>query len=205
MKCSSVIEAALWAVVAASAGYSAFCLVQAEGTRFFSPVHAQRSAADTDGPIVQKLSGGGYASGGAIPDGSVIGSFSIPALQLSVPIVEGTTHQDLLRGVGHVPGSALAGGLGNMALAAHRDTFFRPLRNVRAGMQMRVASGDSIYQYQVDSTEIVTPEQVAVLDIGSVPQVTLITCYPFSYIGAAPRRFIVHAHLTSLVPVPATR
>jgi sortase A len=196
-----VVEAVLWTTLAGSAGYGAFCLLQAEGTHFVAPAPAQQSAAETDGPIVGGVATNGYSAGATIPDGKVIGSFSMPALQLDVPIVEGLSHNDLLRGVGHVPGSAVAGGLGNMALAAHRDTFFRPIRNIKPGMEVLVASQDGTYRYNVDTTEVVLPEQVRVLDIGSVPQVTLITCYPFNFIGAAPKRFVVHAHLTSLVPV----
>lgn len=88
-----------------------------------------------------------------------------------------------------------------MALAAHRDTYFRPLRNIKPGMELLLRSQNGTYSYQVDTTEIVTPEKVSVLEIGSVPEVTLITCYPFDFIGAAPKRFIVHAHLKSLIPV----
>ena len=184
-----------------SASYGAFCLWQAEGTHFVRPVQAQQAAAETDGPIVGRVAASGYSSGSTVPDGTVIGTVKVPALHLDVPIVEGLTTSDLLRGIGHVPGSATAGGLGNMALAAHRDTFFRPMRDVKSGMEVLIESAEGTYRYEIDTTEIVSPEQVQVLDIGSVPQVTLITCYPFNYIGAAPKRFIVHAHLTSLVPV----
>jgi sortase A len=106
----------------------------------------------------------------------------------------------LLRGAGHVPGTALPGGLGTVGIAGHRDTFFRPLRQIRPGMQIKVIGAAGAYRYRVDSTEIVDPEEVKVLDIASRPMLTLITCYPFNYIGAAPRRFIVHAHLLSVAP-----
>ncbi len=87
-----------------------------------------------------------------------------------------------------------------MGLAGHRDTFLRPLRRVAPGMQIRATNPTGIYHYVVDSTEIVPPEAVDVLNIGSRPELTLITCYPFNYVGAAPRRFIVHAHLLSVSP-----
>lgn len=195
----------MWAAVLGSAAYGALYLYKAEGTRFVPPVHAQQSASETDGPIVGRVTGNAYSSAGQVADGTVIGSVSVPKLKLKVAIVEGLTKDDLLRGVGHVPGSATAGGLGNMALAAHRDTFFRPIRNVAPGMDLLVDSAEGTYRYRVASTEIVTPEQVSVLDIGTVPELTLITCYPFNYIGAAPKRFIVHAQLTSLVPEQAPR
>ncbi len=133
-------------------------------------------------------------------DGAVIGRLEIPRLALSVPVLENFDPATLKRGVGHIPGTAMPGGLGNLGLAGHRDTYFRPLRNVQAGMEIDVVTSEGKYRYQADSTEIVTPEQVDVLDIRAVPELTLITCYPFDYIGAAPKRFIVRAHLLSLEP-----
>ncbi len=130
----------------------------------------------------------------------VIGELRMPALQLTAPIISGITTSDLLRGVGHIPGSGNAGGLGNMAVAGHRDTYFRPLRRVAPGMLIMVSSPTGTYRYKVDKTEIVSPEQLGILDIGDRPQLTLITCYPFDYIGAAPKRFIVFAHLLSVEP-----
>ncbi len=96
--------------------------------------------------------------------------------------------------------TSLPGGLGNLVLAGHRDTFFRPLRNVKAGMQIEIASKIGNFRYSIDSTEIVMPDQVRVLDLGDRPGMTLITCYPFDYIGPAPERFNVHAHLLSADP-----
>ena len=127
----------------------------------------------------------------------VIGRLEIHALGLSVPMMRDYDSASLIRGVGHVPGTAVPGGLGNLVLAGHRDTFFRPLRNIRPGMELRVSDTRGTWAYQVDGTEIVTPDQVRVLDIGERPEMTLITCYPFDFIGAAPKRFIVHAHLLS--------
>ena len=95
-------------------------------------------------------------------------------------------------------GTAFPGGLGNMVLAGHRDTYFRPLRRVHAGMVMRVITPADTYDYVVDATTIVEPDAVDVLDIRDRPEMTLITCYPFDFIGPAPKRFIVRAHLLSL-------
>ena len=128
----------------------------------------------------------------------VMGRLEIKQIGLSVPIVTNYDASSLIRGVGHVPGSALPGGLGNLVLAGHRDTFFRPLRNVKAGMEIRVVTGEGAWRYIIDRTEIVTPDAVGVTAIGDVPEMTLITCYPFEFIGAAPNRFIVHAHLISV-------
>ncbi len=130
----------------------------------------------------------------------VIGRLEIPRISLSVPVMADYDPNSLLRGVGHIQGTALPGGLGTMGLAGHRDTYFRPLRRVVPKMEIRVADETGTYHYEVDSTEVVTPEQVEVLEIRSRPELTLITCYPFDYVGAAPKRFIVHAHLLSASP-----
>jgi sortase A len=78
--------------------------------------------------------------------------------------------------------------------------FLRPLRNIRKGMDVRLVGESGTYHYAVDSTEIVDPSDVGVLEIGDRPELTLITCYPFYYVGSAPQRFIVHAHLVSAMP-----
>jgi sortase A len=129
---------------------------------------------------------------------AVIGRLEIANIGLSVPVVANYDAASLVRGVGHVPGTAVPGGLGNFVLAGHRDTFFRPLRNIKAGMKIRIVTTGGAWSYAVDRTEIVTPAAVSVLDIGNVPELTLITCYPFDFIGAAPNRFIVHAHLLAV-------
>ncbi len=127
----------------------------------------------------------------------VLGRLEIPSLHLSTPILDDDDTTSLLLGAGHIRGTALPGGLGNFVIAAHRDTYFRPLAGIKAGMTMRVITPDETFLYIVDSTKIVLPKDVDVLDIGDTPQMTLVTCYPFHYIGAAPKRFIVTAHLAS--------
>jgi sortase A len=132
--------------------------------------------------------------------GSVIGRMDIPALRVSVAVLEGDASNSLLRGVGHIPGTAELGGLGTVGLAGHRDTFLRPLRKVALGMEIRVVDGEGEYHYVIDSTEIVNPEAVEVIATHSRPELTLVTCYPFDFVGAAPKRFVVHAHLASVDP-----
>jgi sortase A len=146
---------------------------------------------------------GAYLQGTIRPlNSSVIGTIRIPGLDISAPMIEGISDEDLRRGVGHVPGSALGGGLGNVILAAHRDHIFRPLRNIARGMDIQLIGSDGVYHYLTDSTEIVTPEHLEVMSIDDRPSVTLITCYPFDFIGAAPKRFIVKAHLVSVSADP---
>ena len=131
---------------------------------------------------------------------TVIGQMAIPALHLTVPVMAGYDAASLKRGVGHITNTAMPGGLGNMGLAGHRDTYFRPLEKVRKGMVIEVRTAAGKFSYQIESTEIVNPDQVEVLDIRERPEMTLVTCYPFHFIGAAPQRFIVHARLMSLDP-----
>lgn len=133
-------------------------------------------------------------------EGEVIGRIDIPALKLSAPITADYDPESLRHGVGHIRGTAIPGGLGTTGLAGHRDSFFRPLRKVERRMQIMLSDKTGTYRYTIDSTEIVTPDRVQVLDVRAQPELTLVTCYPFDYVGHAPKRFIVHAHLLSAAP-----
>jgi len=84
-------------------------------------------------------------------------------------------------------------------LAAHRDTVFRPLQSIQKGMDIRITGVDGTYHYQVDSMAVVKPDRLDILEVGDRPEVTLITCFPFHFVGSAPMRFIVKAHLVSSV------
>jgi sortase A len=109
-------------------------------------------------------------------------------------VVEGDDHRTLRRAVGHVPGTSLPGRIGNMALTGHRDTFFRPLRNIRPDDIVTLTTLNGEYRYRVRSTQVVSPENVSVLDPDQDNEIlTLITCHPFYFVGAAPDRFIVRA------------
>jgi sortase A len=124
---------------------------------------------------------------------SVIGRLEIPRLQLSVMVREGADETTLSRAVGHIPGTALPGNIGNVGLAGHRDTFFRALRNIRDDDTIELQTTSGTYRYLVKSTKIVTPRDVSVLAASGGETLTLVTCYPFYYVGSAPKRFIVHA------------
>ena len=126
-------------------------------------------------------------------EGEAIGRIEIPKLNLSAAVLEGTAPEILRVAAGHIHGTALAGVRGNMALAAHRDTLFRPLRAVKPGDEIFMTTSYGKFRYVVNSTEIVNPNEVRVLRPTRDAELTLVTCYPFSYIGAAPQRFIVHA------------
>jgi sortase A len=137
-----------------------------------------------------------------LASGALVGRIEIPRLRLSALAREGVDTRTLRTSAGHVPGSALPGERGNVAFAAHRDTFFAPLKGVRRGDAITVTTATGVFEYVVDSTRIVEPEDVSVLQPTAQATLTLVTCYPFSYVGSAPRRFIVSARLVAVEAKP---
>ncbi len=125
--------------------------------------------------------------------GDLVGRLEIPRVGISVMVVEGAGHDELERGAGHIPGTAFPGQGGNVGIAAHRDTYFRPLERIHSGDTITLQTLEGLYRYQVSSTRIVHPEDVSVLYPGARETLTLVTCYPFHYVGPAPERFIVRA------------
>ena len=125
--------------------------------------------------------------------GGLVGRLEIPRIGVSVMVVEGTGGQELARAAGHIRGTSLPGEPGNVGIAAHRDTFFRPLAGIHTGDVITMATLQGTYRYRVSATQVVMPEDVSVLSWTERDSLTLITCYPFHYAGAAPRRFIVRA------------
>ena len=122
-----------------------------------------------------------------------IGSIEIPRLGLKAAVAEGSDAKTLRRAVGHVRWTAFPGEQGNVGLAGHRDSFFRKLEGVRNRDLIRVSTADGVYSYRVESTVIVEPSRVDVLAPSEGRSLTLVTCFPFHYVGAAPKRFIVRA------------
>jgi len=125
----------------------------------------------------------------------VLGRLEIPTLGVSTIVREGEDARTLQLAVGHIAGTSLPGAPGNMGLAGHRDTFFRRLREINPGDLIRLVSVEGTFTYAVESTEIVDPDDLWVLDPTPEPSLTLVTCYPFTYLGTAPERFIVRARL----------
>jgi sortase A len=126
-------------------------------------------------------------------DGDTMGRLEVPRIGISVMILHGTEDATLTLGAGHVPGTPSPGGNGNLVIAAHRDTFFRRLDRIRPGDRLRILTLGHTYDYVVKSTETVDPEDTRVMESHGRQELTLITCYPFYFVGAAPKRFIVHA------------
>ena len=125
--------------------------------------------------------------------GAAFSKIEIPRLGVEVVVVEGVEPKNLKLGAGHIPGTALPGEPGNIAIAAHRDTFFRELRHIQEHDRITLTTLHGAYNYSVEETEIVDPSAVDVLAPTDEQTLTLITCYPFSWIGSAPQRFIVQA------------
>jgi sortase A len=135
-------------------------------------------------------------SGGAVQkraSGSRVGRLMIPRLRLRTMVREGTGETVLTLAAGHIPDTALPGEPGNVGVAGHRDTLFRGLKDIHRNDLILFETPGGKYRYRVESTEIVKPDEVSVLRPGRFPQLTLVTCYPFHYIGSAPQRFIVKA------------
>ncbi len=135
---------------------------------------------------------------GAVP--RVIGRLEIPRLHASVLVLDKDDDESLSLAAGHVPGTAWLGSEGNSVIAGHRDTAFRALRNIRVGDRVRIESGRT-YDYIVDSVRIVAPDDLRVLRDHGGAMLTLITCYPFGYIGDAPKRYVVRAKLKEVAVI----
>jgi sortase A len=164
-------------------GYAAYIVVDAKAYQAIEQRRFERSREDA-------------AVAPALIDGGAIGEIQIPRLGLTAIVVQGDSSAILQRAVGHLADTALPGESGNVVLAGHRDTFFRPLKRVHAGDAITLKTRDGDFEYRVESTAVVPPSDVQVLQSTGGRTLTLITCYPFSYLGSAPDRFIVHARET---------
>lgn len=150
-------------------------------------------------PVLEKL----ITASRPVKSDALIGRLKIDRLGVSVVVLQGVEDNTLRIAAGHVPDTALPGPSGNVAIAAHRDTFFRPLRNIRKNDVISLETPAGSYQYKVEATWIVNPERVEVLNPTPYPALTLITCYPFYFVGNAPDRFIVRAR--QITPVADSR
>jgi sortase A len=133
------------------------------------------------------------SSGIAVSEGSPLGRIEISAVGMTTMILEGTEEGTLQRAVGHIRGTPLPGQRGNVALAGHRDTFFRGLRDIRVNDEITLTTLNGSYHYRVDSTKVVKPQETEALEDDGHDTLTLVTCYPFNFVGSAPKRFIVSA------------
>jgi sortase A len=147
--------------------------------------HAERKPAEVPLPVL-----------------STIGRISVPRLHFTAMVREGVDEETLQRAVGHIPATALPGQAGNVGVAGHRDTFFRSLRNLRRKDEIDFLTLNGNFRYQVESLKVVSPENAGVLAPTPENTLTMVTCYPFYYVGSAPKRFIVHARQIESRPSP---
>jgi sortase A len=130
----------------------------------------------------------------AVKEGDVLGRIQIPRIGMSVIILQGTTSKTLRLGVGHINGTALPGESGSIGIAGHRDTFFRGLKDIHRDDEILLQTPAGVARYEVDWIQITAPGDGGIVSLTTESGLTLVTCYPFHYIGAAPERFVVHAH-----------
>jgi sortase A len=173
-------------------GYSGFVMLdaklyQAHQTRKF------QQQVESAGTLVARAGSATKLPVAPGTDGA-LGKIEIARIGLAAMIMEGTDGRTLRRAVGHIRGTPLPGEPGNAAIAGHRDTFFRPLRNVRHNDEITLTTLEGSYRYLVDTTQIVPPEDIRALENSGDTTLTLVTCYPFYFVGPAPKRFIVRAH-----------
>jgi sortase A len=183
------IERALLVAGGALAVWCAVVLIEARYTQSLAPVKVTMTLpGDAGSP--------GASSPKAAPErGSVIAKLTIPSLRLSTTVLEGSDDGTLRLGSGHIEDTPLPGEPGNVGIAGHRDTVFRPLKRVKPGDALDLTTADRVYHYAIRKSFIVEPTDVYVLDPTERPTLTLVTCYPFEFIGHAPHRFIVQAEL----------
>ena len=188
------LERALLAVGVVLAGWCAMVLVEARYTQSLPLTK----------PLVvtQTLPGDAGNEGAAEPTpapapGTLLARLEIPAVQLSTVVLEGSDDGTLSRGAGHIEDTPFPGEPGNIGVAGHRDTIFRPVRHIKVGDTIDLTTADRVFHYKINKTLIVMPEDVYVLDPTPRPTLTLVTCYPFEFIGHAPKRFIVQAELVN--------
>ena len=184
------IECLLLAVAAVSLGWYTFSSIsaaheQAALTRELEHIRFT-AGASPGGPGTRALTA-------RLAPRMVIGRIDVPRLKLSTLAREGADVRTLRTSVGHVPETALPDENGDAAFAGHRDTFFRNLEGVRKGDEIVVTTASGVHHYVVTATLVVPPTETSILAPGKGHTLTLVTCYPFDYIGAAPERFIVRA------------
>ncbi len=173
-------------------GYCGFVLLD---TKLYQ-AHQARQFQQQLSSVWPAMASGGRIGGPpitAIQSGS-LGRIEISRIGIDAMISEGIDERTLRHAVGHIPGTPLPGQAGNVAIAGHRDTFFRGLRNVRHDDEITLTTLEGSYRYLVDTTQIVAPEDTQALNDSTDTVLTLVTCYPFYYIGPAPKRFVVRAH-----------
>jgi sortase A len=184
----------IYGSLASRAAVEQFAALSGQGTEG-SGIRVQPAAQSVDFGLWSEKRVEAYKQSLAAQFDTPIALLTIRKLSLQVPVFEGTEEPVLNRGVGRISGTGKPGAAGNIGIAGHRDGFFRCLKDIQIGDRIELATPSQKYAYDVDAIEIVIPEDVSVLLPRSRPALTLVTCYPFYFIGSAPKRFIVHASI----------
>jgi len=150
-------------------------------------------AAERRETIVSKAPKSGKRRAPVVKEGTVVGKFELPRLGLSYVVLEGTADRTLDKSIGRVVGSSLLGEPGNIGIAGHRNTHFRKLEWARRDDEIIITTRDFEYKYRVEWVRLFQPDDIQVLDPSHGPAVTLVTCFPFEYVGAAPLRYVIRA------------
>jgi sortase A len=196
-KAFRLLEATLWIAGCSMLFYFVFWVAEAviTQTRLARTFEQSRSVESrsvppvpTFRPAAPKRANADFARPG-------ISRLEIPRIGLTAMVLDGASSQTMRVGLGHITGTSSPGENGNVAIAGHRDTFFRPLRRIQEGDEILLETPAKALTYRVSSTEIVEPSDVAILRSHGKDELTLVTCYPFSYLGPAAKRFVVHALL----------
>jgi sortase A len=151
----------------------------------------------TAGVVASRFSQGSVSPSRRPSPTELIGRLSVPRLRLSAMVREGIDRKTLKLAIGHIPATALPGQPGNVGVAGHRDTFFRGLKDLKTGDEIRFSTLSGDFQYVVEWLAIVDPDNAGSLAPSSEDVLTMVTCYPFYYVGAAPKRFVVRARQVS--------
>jgi sortase A len=191
-------EYLLWVIAIVALGY---CTAQYSA----AAIHQSKQNARLDALRSDVREAGATAeiekvSIGDASSATLLGRIEIPRVGVSAIVEEGESNSTLSQSVGHLSGTALPGQPGNVALAAHRDTYFRDLEDIQNGDDVYFTTATAIYKYKVDDVSVVAPDDISVIAPSNDSRLTLITCYPFHFVGPAPKRFVVAAHLVTDAP-----
>ena len=192
-------ETALWIVAAGCALF--LILAFADRVAFSSRQSRLLEEAFAPGAVTRPAGAPERAADGSaaapVEAAPFLARLEIPAIDLSALVVDGVDATTLRRGVGRIPASSRPGEGGDVALAGHRDSDFRALGELEIGDTLTLRSREGLFRYEIESIRIVAPQQVDVLTPAAYPTVTLVTCYPFRYVGPAPQRYVVRAREVS--------
>jgi sortase A len=165
--------------------------------RYYSNKSHEANSGNPDFRLWSKQRVAAYQASLTTPSPLPLGVLKVPSMNLEVPLLEGTDELTLNRAIGHIEGTAAPGSPGNIGIAGHRDGFFRGLKDIQNGDVIELISQKRTDRYLVDEILIVSPEETSVLSDRQRPSLTLVTCYPFYFVGSAPLRYIVQASRTA--------